>query len=79
MKKLMWISVVLFITMFTFHAALTLGISSGLATNLYYVLQGISWASLAVSIVAGMGLGATVGAAIFAAVKKMALKKFIQW
>lgn len=62
-----------------FSAAVTLGISSALATNIYFVLQGVSWVGLAVSIIAGMGLGATIGTAIYAAVKRMALKQFVQW
>lgn len=62
-----------------FSTAITLGISSGLATNLYFILQRVSWAGLAVSIVAGIGIGAAAGAAIYAAVKRIALKKILKW
>lgn len=63
-----------------FHqAAVSIGISEGLATNLYYALQWVSWGATVAGIVAGFGLGAVVAQAIWAAVKKQTLKQFIKW
>ncbi|MCK2003760.1 hypothetical protein [Peribacillus frigoritolerans] len=63
-----------------FHnAAITVGISEGLATNIYFALQWVSWGATAAAIVASFGLGAIVAQAIWAAVKKQTLKQFIKW
>lgn len=62
-----------------FSAVTSLGISSGLATNLYYALNAISWAALAASIVASFGLGTALAGTIFGLAKKWALKKFVAW
>ncbi|NEX78797.1 hypothetical protein G4Z05_07850 [Bacillus thermocopriae] len=61
------------------YAAVTVGISEGLATNIYFALQWVSWGATAASIVASFGLGAVVAHAIWAAVKKQTLKQFIKW
>ncbi len=61
------------------HAIVTIGISEGLATNIYYALQWVSWGATAAAIIASFGLGAVVAQAIWAAVKKYTLKQFIQW
>ncbi|HRW18631.1 MAG TPA: hypothetical protein P5181_07270 [Dermatophilaceae bacterium] len=63
----------------TFAAVATLGISSGLATNLYFALQWVSWASIAVSIVASFGIATTLAGLIFGLVKRWALKQFVAW
>lgn len=63
-----------------FHnAAVTIGISEGLATNIYFALQWVSWGATAAAIVASFGLGAIVAQTIWAAVKKQALKEFVKW
>lgn len=62
-----------------FSAVTSLGISSGLATNLYFALNALSWAALAASVVASFGLGAALAGTIFGLAKKWALKKFIAW
>ena len=62
-----------------YNAAITVGISEGLATNIYFALQWVSWGATAAAIVASFGLGAIVAQAIWAAVKKQTLKQFIKW
>lgn len=62
-----------------FSAVVTLGISSGLATNLYFALNALAWAGLAASVVASFGLGTAAAGMIFGLAKKWALKKFVQW
>ncbi|MED0714093.1 hypothetical protein P4S80_16745 [Aeribacillus composti] len=68
-----------FLLMFVHYAAVNIGISEGLATNIYYALQWVSWGATAAAIVASFGLGALVAQAIWAAVKKQTLKQFIKW
>ncbi|GAA2519066.1 MAG: hypothetical protein Q4C90_01845 [Kocuria sp.] len=62
-----------------FSATYTLGISSGLATNLYFALNALSWAALAASVVASFGLGTALAGTIYGLAKKWALKQFVQW
>lgn len=62
-----------------FQAAATLGISSGLATNLYFALNALSWAALAAGIVASFGIGTAIAGLIFGYAKRWALKKFVAW
>lgn len=61
------------------YAAVTIGISEGLATNIYFALQWVSWGATAAAIIASFGLGAVVAQVIWQAVKKHTLKQFIQW
>ncbi|MGE6590908.1 hypothetical protein ACQKFU_15060 [Bacillus mycoides] len=68
-----------FLLMFVHNAAVNIGISEGLATNVYFALQWVSWGATAAGIIAGFGLGALVAQAIWAAVKKQTLKQFIKW
>ncbi|SDC50296.1 circular bacteriocin, circularin A/uberolysin family [Pelagirhabdus alkalitolerans] len=63
----------------TFFAAVNLGISQGLATNVYYALQWVSWGATAAAIISSFGLGALGAQAIWAAVKKWSLNKFVTW
>lgn len=63
----------------TFAAAANLGISAGLATNLYFVLQGVAWGGTVVGIVAGMGIGAFAAQLVWQAVKRYSLQTFITW
>lgn len=73
-------TVALFVTMsLAFQAVATLGISSGLATNLYFALNALSWAALAAGIVASFGIGTALAGTIFGLAKKWALKKFVAW
>ncbi|MDI2022234.1 hypothetical protein ACFUOZ_08130 [Paenarthrobacter sp. NPDC057355] len=62
-----------------FQAVATLGISSGLATNLYFALNALSWAALAAGIVASFGIGTALAGVIFGLVKRWALKQFVAW
>lgn len=62
-----------------FSAVASLGISSGLATNLYFALNAISWAALAASVVASFGLGTFLAGTLFGLAKKWALRKFVAW
>lgn len=72
-------SLALIVTMsVAFQAAATLGISSGLATNLYFALNALSWAAAA-AVVASFGIGAAVAGLIFGLAKKWALKQFVAW
>ncbi|MGV1006115.1 MAG: hypothetical protein ACOYEV_15410 [Candidatus Nanopelagicales bacterium] len=63
----------------TFAMASALGISSGLATNIYFALQWVSWGAAAAAIVGSAGIGAALGVAILAYAKKWALKTFVMW
>ncbi|MGP0224415.1 MULTISPECIES: hypothetical protein [unclassified Paenarthrobacter] len=62
-----------------FQAVATLGISSGLATNLYFALNALSWAAAAAAIVASFGIGTALAGLIFGLAKKWALKQFVAW
>ena len=62
-----------------FQAGASLGISSALATNLYFALNAVSWAALAIGIVASFGIGTAVAGVIFGLVKRWALKQFVAW
>lgn len=62
-----------------FQAVATLGISSGLATNLYFALNALSWAAAAAAVVASFGIGAAVAGLVFGLAKKWALKQFVAW
>jgi len=62
-----------------FSAVITLGISSGLASNLYFALNALAWASLAASVVASFGLGTAVAGTIYGLAKRWALKQFVNW
>ena len=66
-------------TSVAFQAAATLGISSGLATNLYFALNALSWAAAAAAVVASFGIGAAVAGLIFGLAKKWALKQVVAW
>src|SRR5438105_1303089 len=70
----------LFVTIsVAFQAVATLGISSGLATNLYFALNALSWAAAAAAVVASFGIGAAVAGLVFGLAKKWALKQFVAW
>lgn len=70
----------LFITMsLAFQAVTTLGISSALATNLYFALNALSWAAAAAAVVASFGIGAAVAGLVFGLARKWALKQFVAW
>lgn len=62
-----------------FQAVATLGISSGLATNLCSALNALSWAAAAAAVVASFGIGAALAGVLFGLVKKWALKQFVAW
>lgn len=73
-------SLALIVTMsVAFQAVATLGISSGLATNLYFALNALSWAAAAAAVVASFGIGAALAGLIFGLAKKWALKQFVAW
>lgn len=62
-----------------FLAVATLGISSGLAANLYYALSIIGWGATAAAIVSSFGLASFGAAMIWGLVKKWAVKEFVAW
>lgn len=62
-----------------FQATVTLGISSALATNIYFALNALSWAAMAAAVVASFGIGAAAAGLIFGLAKKWALKQFVAW
>ena len=65
--------------MSAFQATVTLGISSALATNIYFALNALSWAAAAAAVVASFGIGAAVAGLVFGLAKKWALKQFVAW
>lgn len=62
-----------------FNAFAALGANAALATSVYYALNVIGWGVMAASIVSSFGLASIGGYAVWAAVKKMALKQFVKW
>ncbi|MFW0773415.1 hypothetical protein ACLRGI_09610 [Paenarthrobacter nitroguajacolicus] len=78
--KIGGVTLALFATMsVAFQAVATLGISSGLATNLYFALNALSWAAAAAAVVASFGIGTAVAGLVFGLAKKWALKQFVAW
>jgi len=78
--KMRGATLALFVTLsVAFQAVATLGISSGLATNLYFALNALSWAAAAAAVVASFGIGAAVAGLIFGLARKWALKQFVAW
>ena len=64
--KMRGATLALFVTLsVAFQAVATLGISSGLSTNLYFALNALSWAAAAAAVVASFGIGAAVAGLIF--------------
>ncbi|MDR2895833.1 MAG: hypothetical protein LBV30_04185 [Propionibacteriaceae bacterium] len=62
-----------------FQAATALGLGVGLATCLYWGIQGFSWAALAMAFIGAFDIGAVAASAIWAYAKKVALKTFLTW
>ncbi|MBT8159931.1 MULTISPECIES: hypothetical protein [Arthrobacter] len=62
-----------------FQATATLGISSALASNLYFALNFLSWAAAAAAVVASFGIGAAVAGLVFGLAKRWALRQFVAW
>ncbi|MGO4858841.1 hypothetical protein [Arthrobacter sp. 2MCAF14] len=80
MAKIGGVGFALFVTVsVAFQAAATLGISSALATNIYFALNALSWAAAAAAVVASFGIGAAVAGLVFGLAKKWALKQFVAW
>ncbi|SDC50345.1 hypothetical protein SAMN05421734_11027 [Pelagirhabdus alkalitolerans] len=82
-KILVFFSVAMLVFLLVFNtkyfAAVNLGISSGTATAVYHSLKWIGWGATAAAIISSFGLGALGAQAIWAAVKKWSLNKFITW
>ena len=80
MMKLGGASLGVFVTLtVAFQAGVTLGLSSALATNVYFALSVLAWAGAAAAIVSSFGIGAALAGTVFGLVKGWALKKFVAW
>ncbi|MGM7778620.1 hypothetical protein ACSVHC_21755 [Arthrobacter sp. KNU-44] len=80
MAKIGGVTLAFFLTIsVAFQATVTLGISSALATNIYFALNALSWAAMAAAVVAAFGIGAALAGVLFGLIKKWALKQFVAW